>query len=89
MDNKLLNDIFALITKQFEEKFSTEYRRLKSFEETNYFIKSKDYIIGDELKYVLSENRIIQNRAAVKAQFVPTREILKQFFSIDGDLDET
>ena len=70
-------------------QFGTEYWRFKSFQNTGHFIKGRDYVIGDKLKNILLQDRVIQDRAAVKAQFVPMGDVLKQFFMLDGIFSET
>lgn len=83
------NDILSAVVKPFRNNLSTEYRRLKIIEKSGNFIKARDYVVGDRLENILQEGRIIQDRISIKAKFVPIREVLQQFFSLEGVLNET
>ena len=77
------------VLKPLKNDFSSEHRRIKAFEATGCFIKSRDFVIGDKLTNVVVGDRIVQDRAEVTAQFVPVRDVLKQFFQLDGVLSNT
>ena len=54
-----LNDIFYIVLELLEMQFGTEYRQFKSFQNKYHFIKVRDYFIGDKLKNILVQDRII------------------------------
>lgn len=83
-----LNKIKDAVMKPFQTTLSTEYRRLRVIENTQKYIKPRDYVVGDRLDNILHEGRIIQDRTTVTAKFIPMREVLKEFISMPGVLEK-
>lgn len=76
------------VTEPFQD-FSSEYYRLKTFQEIVHYIPPQSYIIGFRIDNKFCENRIIKEIVPVTAQFVPMRKILYNFFSLPEILQKT
>ncbi|XP_036320474.1 uncharacterized protein LOC118734989 [Rhagoletis pomonella] len=64
--------------------FATEHLRFKAFRESGFFIKAKEYIVGDRVDDKLNNGIIQKKIVEVTAQCIPMRETLGKFLSIPG-----
>lgn len=88
LNQDILNEIqskLQLLKEPFKD-METEYRRLKKFETSGYYIKSNDYIIGSYFDDKIIEGRIRKETCDVKAKFIPMRKVLQSFLSLPGVL---
>ena len=63
---------------------STEYRRLKVFQNTRYYIQSQRYIVGDEVDDKLENGELVKKIVEVTVIFIPMRDVLCKFLNLMG-----
>lgn len=67
-------------------KLSSDYLRLKYFENSGDLILAEDYIVGEREEYKKGENRIVIQTVPSKAKHIPLRKTLKKFLEFPGVL---
>lgn len=66
--------------------FDTEYLRFKYLENSGFYIKPVDYVIGENLEQCTDS---VPKPRKLTAQFIPMGDVLHNFFSLPGILFET
>ena len=78
--------MFNICQNPFED-LNTEYKRLKFFKSTGYFIEPQPYVIGQTEVSKLENSVTVKVPKNVEGQFISVREILKRFLELPGFLD--
>lgn len=85
---QVINSIRDEVTSNFS-KFSTEYRRLRYFEQRHTYIPPQEIVIGECRESKTVGDRNVISSVARTLQFIPLRYVLLQFFSLESVLVET
>lgn len=89
--NKLKNEVDEVLRVVIEpfQDISSEYHRLKIFQEMGFYIPPESCIIGSRIDNKFFQDRIVKEIVPVTAQFIPMRKVLHKFFSLPGILEKT
>jgi len=83
---------FNNILNEFEHPFSdlsTEYKRIKYFTDLETYIPPREYVVGERLNETRKKNSFSLVPVHCTAQFIPIRDVLKNFFQIKNLLSDT
>ncbi|CAG9765762.1 unnamed protein product [Ceutorhynchus assimilis] len=83
-DKEGIIEMLNVVENMFSE-YSSEHRRFSLLEKSGKFIKPVEFITGQQLH--LNSSGILENKS-LKAQFIPLREVFKQFFELDNVFNE-
>lgn len=83
---------FFNIVKHIESalnNFKTEHKRFLYFNKQGSFIEPKEMVIGQRLNKVVKSGISVLEPSTCTQQFIPLRNVLKNFFSVQNVLSET
>jgi len=83
---------FVNVVKDIENalnNFKTEHKRFLYFNKQGSFIEPKEIVIGQRLNKVVKRGMSILEPYNCTQQFIPLRNVLKNFFSVQNVLSET
>lgn len=81
--NNLLNAFIEPL-----QNLDTEHKRFREFTRQGTYIAPIQIVFGDTLKRVKERGQLTLRPSPCTAQFIPLRNVLKCFFSLDGVLTE-
>ncbi|XP_022160294.1 uncharacterized protein LOC111026502 [Myzus persicae] len=84
----MFNDVGSIIENAFV-CFKTEHKRFRYFAESESYVEPKEIIIGQRLNRIIKKGVSILEPISCTEQFIPLRNVLKQFFCLENVLSET
>jgi len=64
------------------DNLSSEYRRIKFFEESGYLIHAESYVVNERTEHFGENIRVVVQNVASKATFVPLGKVLTAFLEL-------
>lgn len=83
-----INEVFEKFAEPFQG-MKSEKQRLSHFRSCGTFIEPQSYKIGERTEFKSGPMGTRRKEVSVVAQFIPVREVLKQFFELPGIFDKT
>lgn len=69
--------------------FSSEYRRLKFFTDSESYVEPQGFIVGQKIDDKLVDDRMVKEMGFLRGQYISVSDTLKKFFRLPGVLAST